>query len=670
MDSASTMDLNRQACYRAIRARDQRFDGRLFVGVRTTGIYCRPICPARTPKLCNVVFYATAAAAQEGGFRPCLRCRPESSPDLAAWRGTSNTVSRALALITDGALDEGGVDAMAERLGLGERQLRRLFEKHLGASPIAVAQTRRVLFAKQLIHQTSMKMADVALAAGFGSIRRFNDTFHRMYQRPPSTLRRHLFSGGDAGDDVTGIRLLLPYAPPYDWNAMIDFLAARAIAGVEVVEADRYCRTIELDGRRGTIEVRPAAQRDALAATIRFPSVKALPAIVERIRRVFDLGADVATIASALSKDRRLAPIVAARPGLRVPGAWDGFEQGVRAILGQQITVKAARRLVAGLVAATGEPIGSAGGGVDGLRLLFPRPERVSSTDVAGLGVPRARAAAVAALAAAAAQDPRLFQRDQSLDAAVARLCSLPGIGEWTAQYMAMRVLREPDAFPAADIGLLRSMSRITGVETTPAVAGLCRPVPVDRRGDGRRACRYAAQGRRMRAMASFVAGRVQSPIGEIVTVCDQEERLRALDFHDYEDRMGRLLRRQYGTAAGTVRSGPVPRTIVNALDAYFAGDLEAIASLDVRTAGTAFQQQVWSELRRIPAGRTSTYGDLARTIDRPRACRAVGLANGANPVGIVVPCHRVIGADGQLTGYGGGLARKRWLLAHEHAID
>jgi AraC family transcriptional regulator of adaptative response / DNA-3-methyladenine glycosylase II len=464
------MDLNRQACYRALRARDPRFDGRLFVAVRTTGIYCRPICPARTPKLCNVVFYATAAGAQEAGFRPCLRCHPESSPDLAAWRGTSNTVSRALALITDGALDgDVGVEAMAERLGIGERQLRRLFEKHLGSSPIAVAQTRRVLFAKQLIHQTPMKMADVALAAGFGSVRRFNDIFRRMYRRPPSTLRRHGFAGAEVDGAGSSIRLLLAYATPYDWQAMVEFLAARAIPGVEVVEADRYRRTIELDGCRGTIEVRPAARRDALAATIRFPNLKALPAIVERIRRVFDLGADVATIAEALSRDRRLAPFVAARPGLRVPGAWDGFEQGVRAILGQQITVKAARRLVGRFAAATGEPLGSAVVGADGLGLLFPRPERVSCADVRSLGVPRRRAEAVAAFAAAVVQNPRLFQRDQALDGAVARLRALPGIGEWTAQYIAMRVLREPDAFPAADIGLLRAMARITCAEMTPA---------------------------------------------------------------------------------------------------------------------------------------------------------------------------------------------------------
>jgi len=464
------MDLDRDACYRALRTRDARFDGRLFVAVRTTGVYCRPICPARCAKLENVDFYPSAAAAQEAGFRPCLRCRPESSPDLAAWRGTSNTVSRALALIGDGALDgdDADVEGLALRLGVGARQLRRLFKKHLGASPIAVAQTRRVLFAKQLIHETRMSMVDVALAAGFGSQRRFNDTFRRLYGRPPSALRRQASDVAGAESRYAGITLKLSYAPPYDWGAMIDFLAARAIAGVEVVEPDCYRRTIELDGCHGTIEVTPVPGRPALAATVRFPSLRALPAIITRIRRVFDLAADVGAITSQLAEDPCLAPRVAARPGLRVPGAWDGFELAVRAVLGQQITVVAARRLAAKLVAAHGEPLTPAADGA-GLTAVFPRPEHLATADLAKLGIPRARAASLSALAAAAADDAGLFHPDQDLDGSVARLRALPGVGEWTAQYIAMRALREPDAFPAADIGLLRAMSAADGARPTPA---------------------------------------------------------------------------------------------------------------------------------------------------------------------------------------------------------
>src|ERR1700742_4554484 len=254
---SGALDLGHDACYRAIASRDARFDGRLFIGVKTTGIYCRPICPARTPKFENVSFYASAAAAQEGGFRPCLRCRPETSPELAFWRGTSNTVSRALALIEGGGLDADDVEGLANRLGVGARQLRRLFRQHVGASPIAVAQTRRVLLAKQLIHDTSLSMAEVALASGFGSVRRFNETFQRLYRRPPASLRRRSARESAQEPEAHALRLVLSYRPPYDWDALIGFLAARAIPGVEAVGPDRYARAIALDGALGTLAVTP-----------------------------------------------------------------------------------------------------------------------------------------------------------------------------------------------------------------------------------------------------------------------------------------------------------------------------------------------------------------------------------------------------------------------------
>src|SRR5690348_8609681 len=252
------MELNHHACYRALSTRDARFDGRIFIAVRTTRVYCRPICPARTPKRENVTFFATASAAQEDGYRPCLRCRPESSPDLGAWRGTSNTVSRALTLIGEGALDGEAVDALAGRLGVGERQLRRLFRQHLGASPVAVAQTRRVLLAKQLIQETRLPMAEVAMASGFGSVRRFNETFQQLYDRPPAALRR--LQGPDRGSDAEAVRLSLPYQPPYDWEAMLGFLRLRAIPGVEAVGKAKYARTIGFGDAKGLIVVEPAAK--------------------------------------------------------------------------------------------------------------------------------------------------------------------------------------------------------------------------------------------------------------------------------------------------------------------------------------------------------------------------------------------------------------------------
>jgi AraC family transcriptional regulator of adaptative response / DNA-3-methyladenine glycosylase II len=319
-------------CYPALQTRDSRFDGRLFVGVISTGIYCRPICPARTPKRENCRFFFSSAHAQADGFRACLRCRPEISPELACWRGTSNTVSRALALIADGFLDHDGhtVEALATRVGMGARQVRRLFDRHLGVSPVAVAQTRRLLFAKQLLHDTRLSMADVALAGGFGSVRRFNDAFRGLYGRPPGDLRRG--AKDDARPTDAPVRLQLPYRPPYDWEAMLNHLRARALDGMEVVEEGRYRRTITHEGLYGTVTVEPAPDRHCLVATIQFPSVRAFQPVAACIRHQFDLAADADTIAAHLSKDRFLAPLIAAQPGLRVPGSWDGFELAVRAV--------------------------------------------------------------------------------------------------------------------------------------------------------------------------------------------------------------------------------------------------------------------------------------------------------------------------------------------------
>jgi AraC family transcriptional regulator, regulatory protein of adaptative response / DNA-3-methyladenine glycosylase II len=448
------MEIDHAACYRAISLRDARFDGRLFTAVKTTGIYCRPICPARTPRPENVIFFPSAAAAQEAGFRPCLRCRPETAPDLGAWRGTSNTVSRALALIELGALDEADVETLADRLGVGERQLRRLFRQHLGASPVAVAQTRRVLLARQLIHETRLPMAEVAFASGFSSIRRFNETFLGLFGRPPGDLRRR--GGSDSPARPAGeVRLKLSYKPPYDWPAMLSFLKARAIAGIEHVENDSYCRSIALDGAEGVVTVRPA-EGDALAAIIRFPRLASLPAIIARLRRVFDLAADPAAIGAHLAEDPLLAPLVAARPGLRVPGAWDGFELAMRAVLGQQITVPAAIGLAGRLVATHGarlaEPLGL-------LTHVFPTAQAIASADLTRLGMPASRGATLSAVARAAIADPELFSASRALDEAVARLQAIKGIGEWTAHYIALRQLREPDAFPASDIGLMRAMA-------------------------------------------------------------------------------------------------------------------------------------------------------------------------------------------------------------------
>jgi AraC family transcriptional regulator of adaptative response / DNA-3-methyladenine glycosylase II len=370
-----------------------------------------------------------------------------------------------LGLIEAGALDHGDVDALAARLGVGERQLRRLFRQHLGASPVTVAQTRRVLLAKQLIQETRMPMTEVALAAGFGSVRRFNETFQQLFARPPGALRRSRQAAVSAAG--AGVTVRLAYRAPYDWAGMIGFLAARAMPGVETVSDGAYARTLQIEGARGVVVVRPA-DADALEAEIRFPRFEALPAVIARIRRVFDLSADPALIGAHLSQDPALAPLVAARPGLRAPGAWDGFELAVRAVLGQQISVAAARNLAARLVQAYGEPIEDPAAAALGLTHLFPTPERLVGQDIAALGMPRARGAALEALARTVASDPAIFTPRADLETAIAALSALPGVGAWTAQYIALRELRETDAFPQADVGLMRAMADETGRRPTP----------------------------------------------------------------------------------------------------------------------------------------------------------------------------------------------------------
>lgn len=462
------MTLDPRVCYRALRTRDARFDGRFFTAVRSTGVYCRPVCPAPTPRQENCLFLPCAAAAQEAGFRPCLRCRPETSPGTPAWLGTSATVSRALRLIAEGALDMSSLDALAARLGVGQRHLRRLFVQHLGASPLAVAQTRRILFAKKLIDETTLPMTEVGFAAGFSSIRRFNDAIRSTYSRTPSDLRRAArkrAAGPDHAGTANGLTLKLPFRPPFDWELMAAYLAGRATPGVETVGADFYRRTVSVDGVHGIVEVRPVAREHHVVANIQLASPAGLIHVTERLRRIFDLGADPAEISTHLGTDGRLAAQVRARPGLRIPGAWDGFELAVRAILGQQVSVKAATTLAGRLAAAHGErlEIHERDAGRGELRYVFPGPAAIADADLTQIGVTRARALAITGLARAVARGDVVLDASRGLEATVEALSALPGIGDWTAQYVAMRALREPDAFPASDLGLRRALGGESG---------------------------------------------------------------------------------------------------------------------------------------------------------------------------------------------------------------
>ena len=363
------MALDTNACERARQARDPRFDGRFYIGVVTTGVYCRPICPVRMPKAENVRFYPSAAAAAAAGFRPCLRCRPESSPGAPVARGTGATVARALRLIDEGALDRDGVDALAARLGVGARHLGRLFVRHLGASPIQVAQTRRLHLAVKLLDETDLAVTEIAYAAGFGSVRRFNEVVRATYRRPPGSLRRRRNR-----EAATGLRLELAYRPPLDWSHLLAFLELRAVPGLEEVAGGRYRRTIALGGRHGWIEVGHVEETNKLELVVHFPDVSALAGIVARVRAAFDLDADPLTIERDLAADPLLAGRLAAAPGLRVPGAWDGFELAVRAVLGQAISVVAARTLTARLVARFGPEVGERG-----CARIFPSAETLAA---------------------------------------------------------------------------------------------------------------------------------------------------------------------------------------------------------------------------------------------------------------------------------------------------
>jgi len=451
MPTRGLMNLDWQVCSRARLSRDARFDGKFFIGVLTSKVYCRSICPAPTAKETNVRYYPTAAAAAEAGFRPCLRCRPECSPGTAAWVGTSTTVSRALRLIDDSALDDRGLEALAERLGIGSRHLRRLFLRHLGATPSAVAHTRRLHFAKKLIDETKLPMTQVAIAAGFGCVRRFNVAIRDFYHRTPTQIRQlarqtHLLPENE-------YLFRLRFRPPYNWHGMLAFLAPRATPGVEAVEDDCYRRTIAVNGEVGWLEVSFDKTNNALLARVRFADPRSLFLITERIRAMFDLNADWADIVRCLKADPLLTEHVETEPGLRVPGCWEGFELATRAILGQQISVKGATTIAGRIAARLGQKLAAP----HGLTHLFPTPQVLMNADLASIGLPQARAESIRSLARAASQRQLSFDGIVETPEFLARLCEIPGIGQWTAQYVAMRALREPDAFPCGDLGLLHA---------------------------------------------------------------------------------------------------------------------------------------------------------------------------------------------------------------------
>ena len=447
------MNLDWRVCSRARLARDARFDGKFFIGVLTTKIYCRPVCRGRTSQEKNVRYFPSAAAAAEAGFRPCLRCRPECSPGTPAWAGTQNTVSRALRLISETGLEDGGVEALAEHLGVGSRHLRRLFLRHLGATPIAVAQTRRLHFAKRLIDETTLPMTQIAFAAGFGSVRRFNAAIRNVYHRTPTQIRS--LAQKMSPQPENQYLFHLSFRPPYDWERLLEFLEARAIPGVEAVEAGCYRRSIFVNGNRGYFGVSPDASRNALKVRVQIGEPRSLFFIIERIRAMFDLDADWATIARTLEADPIFVSHVHSHPGLRVPGCWNGFELATHAVLGQRLGIRRATALAGQMVQAFGEPFCLA----YGLTHLFPVPEVLADANLESVGLPRVLADAIRGLARRVCEGQINFEKVMDSRVFLARLSEIPGIGECAKQWVTMRALRDPDAFPSADRGLARTLA-------------------------------------------------------------------------------------------------------------------------------------------------------------------------------------------------------------------
>ena len=453
------MELDWQTCSRARLARDARFDGKFFIGVLTTKIYCRPICHSRTSKENNIRYFPTAAAAAEAGFRPCLRCRPECSPGTPAWAGTQNTVSRALRLISETGLEDGGVEALAEHLGMGSRHLRRLFLRHLGATPSAVAQTRRLHFAKKLIDETSLSMTQIAFAAGFGSVRRFNAAIRDAYHRTPTQIRR--LAQETSRQPENHYLFHLHFRPPYDWKRMLEFLAARAVPGVEAIEGGCYRRSITVNVHRGFFEASLDARRNALDVRVQIDEPRSLFFIIEHIRAMFDMDADWATIARTLGADRALAAHICAHPGIRVPGCWNGFEFAARTILGERTSPESARALAGRIAKAFGQPFCPA----NGLTHLFPTPESLANASLESVGVPAPQADAIRTLARSVHNGQISFEKVADTGAFLSQLCGIPGIQESVAQWVAVRALREPDAFPSADRDLALSLGLASSME-------------------------------------------------------------------------------------------------------------------------------------------------------------------------------------------------------------
>jgi AraC family transcriptional regulator of adaptative response / DNA-3-methyladenine glycosylase II len=451
--------LDQERCYRAVASRDARFDGHFITAVRTTGIYCRPSCPATTPKRANVQFLPTAGAAQQLGYRACRRCLPDAVPGSPDWNVRADLAARAMRLISDGVVEREGVPGLATRLGYSERHLNRVLTAELGAGPLALARAHRAHTARLLIETTPLGMADVAFAAGFASVRQFNDTVRAVYGVAPTTLRAEAGRRRDATPAAAGTLVLrLPFRPPFDAEGLMLFFAARAVGGVETLDDEGYVRTLRLPHGPATVVLQPKPTH--ITATLRLADPRDLGPAVARMRRLFDLDADPVAVDELLGADPALETAVKEVPGIRLPGSVDGAETAIRTLLGQQVSVAAARTAAGRLTAALGERLPPALA-VPGADLLFPAPAAIAEHGADVLTGPARRIASVLAVATALA-DGRLAL-DPGRDPAELRaeLLALPGIGPWTAGYLAMRVLGDPDELLAEDLGVRRGAAAL-----------------------------------------------------------------------------------------------------------------------------------------------------------------------------------------------------------------
>jgi AraC family transcriptional regulator of adaptative response / DNA-3-methyladenine glycosylase II len=435
--------LNAEMCDRARMARDARFDGRFFTGVRTTGIYCRPICPVKPARSANVCFFPSATAAERAGFRPCLRCRPETAPRTPMWHGSGATVSRGLTLINAGFLDEHSVEELATTLGMGARHLTRLFMQHLGAPPGMLARTRRVQLAKNLLDETDLTMTEIAFAAGFSSLRRFNTTFKETYGCPPSHFKR---PGHETSVNGRSVTIQLAYRPPFHWTLLAALLAAEATPGVEAASDDAYCRTITVDQAAGWLSVRPVPGQNLLQLCCYLTDYARLKHIIERVRTMFDLGANPVQIGSHLQRHPQMASLVSQAQGLRLPGAWDGFEAAVRVLVARDIGQAGTTAVMGRLAAAYGQTLIAAGD--RRLTTLFPTAASLMRASVAGLGLSRLAADRIKRLAQSVAYGSIRFDLTVAFDELVSSLTHEADLDLPSAHWVAMRALGEPDAAP------------------------------------------------------------------------------------------------------------------------------------------------------------------------------------------------------------------------------